>query len=91
VLGDLIWKSFDDRFANILERICSYRDLIKLEISLAHMSSMNNAEKNAQEESRLARIERSQAADARKKADEAKAMTAEVRGVINQQQKGTLP
>ncbi|KAJ8109541.1 hypothetical protein OPT61_g7388 [Boeremia exigua] len=90
VLSDLVWKSFDDRFGDILERICSYRDLIKLELALVHVKASNNADKIAQEESRLARLERLQAEKARQQADEAAAMTAEVRGLVNQQRKDQL-
>lgn len=90
MLGDLVWKSFDDRFGDILERICSYRDLIKLELSLAHVKASNDAEKFAQEESRLARAEWSQAEKARQQADKAASITAEVRDLVNQQRKGII-
>ena len=88
VLGDLVWKSFDDRFGEILERICSYRDLIKLELSLANAKASNNTEKIAKEEARLAEEERSQAARARQRADEAAAITSEVRALLEQQRRG---
>jgi len=88
VLGDLVWKSFDDRFGEILERICSYRDLIKLELSLINAKASNNMEKIAKEESRLAEEERSQAARARQRADEAAAITSEVRALLEQQRRG---
>ena len=90
VIGDLVWKSFEDRFGDILERIRSYRELIKLEISLAHAKILNSSSKIAEKEHRLAEEERRQAAMTRENANQAAENIAEVRELINRQSKGNF-
>lgn len=89
VIGDLMWKSFDDRFGDILERLRSYRDLIQLEVSLALARGVNDANRIADAESRLAEEERLQAKKARERAEADATIAAETRDIIYQRQKGT--
>jgi hypothetical protein len=88
VLGDLMWKPFDDRFADILERLRSYRDLIRLELSLSIAQSVNDAKVIAEAEIDLAREERRQDKKARERIDETANIAAETKSLVRQQRKG---
>lgn len=88
VIGDLIWKPFDDKFADVLERLRSYRDLIRLELSLLIAQSVNGAKEIALAEQDLAREERTQDRKARERIEETANISFETKSLLCQQRKG---
>ena len=87
-MGNLMWKPFDDRFMAILERLRSYRDLIRLELSLSIARTGKDAHQLAEAEHNLAREERKQAQEARLRANESANTTVEMGDILCQQRKG---
>ncbi|KAF1994928.1 hypothetical protein P154DRAFT_501082 [Amniculicola lignicola CBS 123094] len=87
VIGDLMWKPFDDRFADTMERLHSYRDLIRLELSLLIARSMNDAGRITAAEQAFAKEERVQAKMARDTIGKTASMTTETGNMLCQQRK----
>jgi hypothetical protein len=47
VIGDLLWKPFNARFSDILDRMSFHQNIVRQEISIEYMSSIKHLAENS--------------------------------------------
>lgn len=83
-----MWRPFDARFQDLLERMAYHRKLVEGELTLVPAQATHDAEKAAVQERALAAEERSHAEEARTKALVASSCTAEMKRLLEEEHRG---
>lgn len=90
MIGDLMWKPFNVRFGDILERMSHHRELVKSELGIITARASRDAEAAAVEERSLAAKERCRAEAFRKQAQDFSSRTEAAWKMIEEREKGAF-